>query len=194
MELKYNAQTTVPGQKATLTLSPQKAVELKTVHEQKVHLIIISEDLSYFNHVHPVETMKGYMVETKFPYSGKFYLFADYVPLNSDHVVNKLEVAVPGKAPAHQLYLEEKLTGSSGAYSINLIFDNRKFSNCPLIIDGILKKDGEEINPSTLDNYLGVKAHVVLVSVDDKEYIHVHPEVENGRYKLHTSFPLCYKS
>lgn len=30
---------------------------------------------------------------------------------------------------------------------------------------------------------------MVLVSVDDKEYIHVHPDVENGRYKFHTSFP-----
>ncbi len=64
----------------------------------------------------------------------------------------------------------------------------QKFSNCPVMIDGILKKDGKEINPSTLDNYLGAKAHVVVVSVDDKEYIHVHPDVENGRHKLHTSF------
>lgn len=189
MELKYDPQTIVPGQKAMLTLTHQKLIKLETVHKQKIHLIIISEDLSYFNHIHPVETGEGYMVEIKFPYSGKFYLFADYTPVESDHVVNRLEVTVPGKAPAPLVYNKEKLTGSSGAYSINLISDNGKFTIGHVIIAGILKKDGKEINPSTLDNYLGAKAHVVLVNVVDKEYIHVHPEVENGRYKLHTSFP-----
>lgn len=189
MKLKTDSQIIVPGQKTMLTLTPQSSVKLETVHEKKVHLILVSDDLSYFNHIHPFETEHDYTVETAFPSSGKFYLFADYAPLENDPVVNKLEVEVSGKAPASIKYTKEKLIGSSGAYSISLIPDNGKFTNGHMMIDGILKKDGKEINPSTLDNYLGAKAHVVLISVDDKEYIHVHPEVKNGKYELHTSFP-----
>jgi hypothetical protein len=148
----------------------------------------VNEDLSYFNHIHPVENEMGYEVDTKLPSSGKFCLFADYKPYGTGQVVNKLEVNVPGKAPSPLEYSEEKLTGNSAAYSISLVSDHGKSTNGHMMIEGILKKDGKEIDPSTLDNYLGAKAHVVFISVDDKEYIHAHPEVENGRYKLHASF------
>lgn len=189
MELSSEPQHIVPEQETRLTLTLQKPVKLTLSHEQKIHLIIVNEDLSYFNHIHPVETIGGYTVKTTFPASGKFYLFADYKPEGSGQVVNKLEVNVPGTAPSPHVYTGEKLTGNSGAYSISLIADQGKFTSGHMMIDGILKKDGKEIDPSTLDDFLGAKAHVVLISVDDKAYIHAHPEVENGRYKLHASFP-----
>ena len=188
MELTSVPQHIVPEQETTLTLTLQKPSRLEVSHEQKIHLIIVSEDLSYFNHIHPVETEMGYTVKTAFPSSGKFYLFADYKPYGSSQVVNKLEVNVPGEGPSAQKYHKEELTGNSGAYAIALISDQGKFTNSHMMIDGILKKDGKEIDPATLDDFLGAKAHVVLISVDDKEYIHAHPEVENGKYKLHASF------
>jgi hypothetical protein len=187
MELRSEPQNIVPEQETTLTLTPQKPVKLELSHEQKIHLIIVNEDLSYFNHIHPLETVAGYTVKTTFPASGKFYLFADYKPEGSPQVVSKLEVNVPGTAPSPAIYREEKLTGNSGAYSIALIAD--EFTNGHMMIDGVLKKDGAEINPATIDDFLGAKAHVVLISAEDKSYIHAHPEVENGRYKLHASFP-----
>lgn len=189
MELTSAPAQIMPAQETMLILTLQKPVRLEISHEQKIHLIIVNEDLSYFNHIHPVETEPGYTVETKFPSSGKFYLFADYKPYGSAQVVNKLEVNVPGESPSPIIYSKEKLTGNSGTYAITLDADQGKFTSGHLMIDGILKKDGKKIDPSTLEDYLGAKAHVVLVSVDDKEYIHAHPEVENGRYKLHASFP-----
>ncbi|RAJ37384.1 hypothetical protein [Pedobacter cryoconitis] len=189
IQLTSEPQHIVPAQDTVLTLTHEKPLKLEISHEKKIHLIIVNEDLSYFNHIHPVETEKGYTVKTKFPSSGKFHLFADYKPSGSDQVVNKLEVSVPGKAPSAEEYNKEKLTGNSGAYSITLVADQGKFTSGHMMIAGILKKDGKEIDPLTLANYLGAKAHVVLISVDDKEYIHAHPEVENGRYKLHASFP-----
>lgn len=189
MELTSAPLNIVPEQETRLTLTLQKPVKLEISHEKKIHLIVVNEDLSYFNHIHPDETEGIYTVKTKFPSSGKFYLFADYKPYGGAQVVNKLEINVPGETPSPLVYSNEKLTGHSGAYAITLVADQGKFTNGHLMIDGILKKDGQEIDPSTLENYLGAKAHVVLINVDDKEYIHAHPDVENGRYKLHASFP-----
>lgn len=189
MELTSAPQNIVPEQETRLTLTLQKPSVLEVSHEQKIHLIIVNEDLSYFNHIHPVETEAGYEVNTQFPSSGKFYLFADYKPYGIGQVVNKLEVNVQGNSTTPVAYHKEELTGSSEAYSISLVADQDQFTSGHVMIDGILKKNGKEIDPSTLDNYLGAKAHVVLISVEDKEYIHAHPEVENGRYKLHASFP-----
>lgn len=189
MELNLAPAHIAPEQETTLTLTLQEPVRLEISHEKKIHLIIVNEELSYFNHVHPVETIAGYAVKTKFPSIGKFYLFADYKPSGSDQVVNKLEVNVPGNAPASKEYNQEKLSGDSGNYSIALVADQGKFTSGHMMITGFLKKDGEEIDPATLDDYLGAKAHVVLIGVADKDYIHAHPEVENGKYKLHASFP-----
>ena len=55
-------------------------------------------------------------------------------------------------------------------------------------ISGIVKKDGKEIDAATLDNYLGAKAHFVMISLNEKEYLHVHPDVAGGQFDLHTTF------
>ena len=189
MVLKTEPQQIAPERETQLTLTLQPHLKLELSHEKKIHLIIVSEDLSYFNHLHPVETESGFTIGTKFPSSGKFYLFADYKPYESEQVVSKLEVNVQGSISAPEDYHTAQLTGSSGAYSLTLVPNEGGFTSGHMMMDGILKKDGVEIDPSTLDDYLGAKAHVVLIGLGDKEYIHAHPEVGGGRYKLHASFP-----
>ena len=44
------------------------------------------------------------------------------------------------------------------------------------------------MDASTLENYLGAKAHMVVIGVEEKQYLHVHPEVVNGKFDLHTTF------
>ena len=51
-------------------------------------------------------------------------------------------------------------------------------------------KDGKEVDPNTLENYLGAKAHMVVISLNDKEYLHVHPDVSGGKFDLHTTFKM----
>jgi hypothetical protein len=55
-------------------------------------------------------------------------------------------------------------------------------------ISAIVKKDGKEIPADQFENYLAAKAHVVMISEDTKDYLHVHPEVADGRLDLHTEF------
>jgi hypothetical protein len=55
-------------------------------------------------------------------------------------------------------------------------------------IKGKVLKNGKEVDVNTLENYLGAKAHMVVVSLDEKKYLHVHPGVEGGSFDLHTTF------
>jgi hypothetical protein len=51
-------------------------------------------------------------------------------------------------------------------------------------------KNGKPV--TDLDNYLGALAHVVIVSEDGKEFVHVHPmesETHGPEIRLHTNFP-----
>ena len=40
----------------------------------------------------------------------------------------------------------------------------------------------------SFENYLGAKAHVVIIHSDAAHYMHVHPEVEGGKLDLHATF------
>ena len=184
-----------PNKDVMLSFTPKKKdadaeqVALDIEHEKKIHLILVSDDLSWFDHIHPEFNSDGsYTVKTKFPAPGKYKAFADYKPTGGSHVVDKIDVDVAGTAPAKKTFPNEKLSGTSGNYSFELVPEGGKLmTGMPLHIKGILKKDGKEIDANTLDNYLGAKGHFVLISLNEKEYLHVHPSVEDGKFDLHTT-------
>ncbi len=184
-----------PNKEATLSFTPKKKdadteqVALDVEHEKKIHLILVSDDLSWFDHIHPEFNADGsYTVKTKFPAPGQYKAFADYKPTGGSHVVDKIEVNVQGNPPASKTFSSEKLSGTSGNYAFELKPEGgRIMSGSTLHIKGIIKKNGKEIDANTLDNYLGAKAHFVLISLNEKEYLHVHPGVSDGKFDLHTT-------
>ena len=195
MQFTSNPATIEQNKQVTLSVTPKKKdadgdqVALDVEHEKKIHFILVSDDLSWFDQIHPEYTSDGsYKVDTKFPAPGKYKAFADYKPTGGSHVVDKIDIAVSGTPAVAKKFTAEKLTGSTGKYSFELKPEGGKLvTGSPLNILGILKKDGKEIDANTLDNYLGAKGHFVLISLNEKEYLHVHPGVENGRFDLHTT-------
>jgi hypothetical protein len=189
--------TVEPNKEVTLSFTPKvkenesEQVALDVEHEKKIHLIVVSEDLSWFDHIHPEYNADGsYTVKTKFPAGGKYKLFADYKPTGANHVVDKIDVNVSGAAPAAKTYTADKLTGNAGdGFTVTLTPAGGKFvTGVPMHIGGVVKQNGKEVDPATLENYLGAKAHMVVISMNDKEYLHVHPGVEGAKFDLHTTF------
>ena len=200
------------GTAATLSFKPKvagkesEAVALDLQHEKKIHLIVVSDDLSYFEHIHPeYQTDGSYQIkvlgkndaysngtgkhETKFEQGGDYFLFADYKPSGGAHQVEKVPFKVNGPSKTPETFTNEKLAGTSGNYSVTLNVTGGKFvSGSPLHITGTISKDGQPIDANSLENYLGAKAHMVVLSIDDKEYLHVHPDVANGKLDLNTTF------
>lgn len=185
-----------PNKEVSLSFVPKKKnaeseeVALEIEHEKKIHLILVSDDLSWFDHIHPEYTANGsYVVPARFPAPGKYKAFADYKPSGAGHVVDKIDINVAGSAPAAKTFSGNKLAGNSANYSFELKPTGGKLITGALMhIAGIVKKDGKPIDANTLDNYLGAKAHFVMISLNDKEYLHVHPSVSNGEFDLHTTF------
>lgn len=195
MQFVATPQVIEPNKEVLLSFTPKKRdaagepVDLDTQHEKKVHLILVNDDLSWFDHIHPEYTNGGaYMVKAKFPAGGKYKVFADYKPVGGRPVVDKVDIEVVGTAPATTSYTGNKLSGISGNYSFELNPTGGKLTTgTPLHIEGVLKKNGKQIDASTLENYLGAKAHFVMIGLNDKEFLHVHPEVANGKFELHTT-------
>ncbi|GAB3833404.1 hypothetical protein GCM10028895_52420 [Pontibacter rugosus] len=157
-------------------------LELEQVHTKDVHLIIVSEDLSFFAHVHPQKAGKAYAVEFTFPFGGKFLVYNDIKPLNGSPVVIRKDIEVAGEQRPPQQYSGEVLSGRQGKVSVQL--DARD----PSAIQVHITQNGNPVPASSLSDYLGAKAHVVILPLESKAYLHVHPMVHQNRLVLHTAF------
>lgn len=184
----------VAGKPVTLAFIPKNkdninaAVPLDVEHEKKIHLIVVSEDLSWFSHIHPEYQADGsYLVSETFPAGGKYYLFADYKPSGGTHQLEKIEVDVKGKPKPPVAYTEQKLISKVDGYEVKFVNgENLAAGNEGHLIIQI-EQNGKLINPSDLEKYLGANAHIVLISQSDKEYLHVHPESNEFPIHAHTT-------
>lgn len=197
MQFTATPESPKANEEVTLSMTPKlkdkptEQVPLDVEHTKKIHLIVVSEDLSWFDHIHPELNADGsYTVKEKFPAAGKYTLFADYKPSGSNHTVDYLNVTVAGTVPAAKVYGADKLTGNAGdGFSVSLTPEGGKFlTNMPMHINGVMMLNGKEVDVNTLEDYLGAKAHMVVVSLADKKYLHMHPSVEGGKFDLHTTF------
>ncbi len=200
------------GKAAKLSFTPSikgnesEMVPLDIQHDKKLHLIVVSKDLSYFDHIHPEFQASGsydinvlpkgvnysngrFHNETKFEQGGDYVLFADYVPSGANHQLERIELNVSGTPYKAQKYTASKTVSMTDGYEVSLEPEGGKFfSEGTSHISGIIKKDGKEVPADSFENYLAAKAHVVVISEDTQNYLHVHPEVVNGRLDLHTTF------
>jgi hypothetical protein len=212
MQFASTPQTLEAGKGATFLFTPKivgkeaEAVPLDVQHEKKIHLIVVSDDLSYFDHIHPeyqpdgsykisvLDKSNGYKEgtghnETRFENGGDFTLFADYLPSGGSHQVEKINLNVKGPSKPPMNYSSDKLTATSDKFTVQLQVEGGKWvAGAPVHITGMVMKDGKEVDVNSLENYLGAKAHMVVISLDDKEYLHVHPDVQGGKFDLNTTF------
>mgnify|MGYP000501127602 CR=1 FL=1 len=197
MHFTSNPSPIEAGKPTVLSMTPQivgkekELVPLDIEHEKKIHFIMVSEDLSWFDHQHPEYTAAGtYDLPYTFKQGGKYILYADYKPAGANHSLETIHVDVKGKTPAAKTYSKPQLVSESGEFEVTLspANGNRIESGSVQHIKGVIRKNGQVLDANTLENYLGAKAHMVVVGLEDKNYLHVHPGVENGQFDLHTTF------
>lgn len=199
IEMRFTAEPERPksGEDVSLVLTPvsreqpKARIDLEVVHTKKIHLIIVSDDLSWFEHLHPTELNDGtYRVLEKFPSPGTYTLFADYKPTGGEQAVERLSLQVKGDAPPAKAYEAERLTSDAGdGFTAVLTPEGGQLlSGQASHIEAKILRNGKEMDVNTLESYLGEKAHMVVVGLADKDYLHVHPGIEGSVFDLHTTF------
>ncbi|MEW6056399.1 MAG: DUF2231 domain-containing protein [Bdellovibrionota bacterium] len=69
--------------------------DIAVVHEHPMHLIVVSDDLRFFDHVHPERQANGsFKIDYWFPKGGKFIFFADITPQGEGSQVFRIPVTV----------------------------------------------------------------------------------------------------
>ncbi|MEZ4822521.1 MAG: heavy metal-binding domain-containing protein [Ignavibacteria bacterium] len=164
----------------------QQVKELDVVHEKILHLIIVSKNLAYFDHLHPEMNSDGSLsVKTKFEKGGKYILFADLTPKgeNSNQVFD-IPLVVEGN-PVEEISMAPRNSFETDGYTASMTTDLTESvinKSTEIVVD--IKKNGQDV--TNLKNYLGALGHMVIISEDASLYLHVHPmEQETGEEKEH---------
>ncbi|MCC5599793.1 hypothetical protein [Nostoc favosum] len=164
--------------------------------EKLMHLIVVSDDLQSFNHIHPIYKGNGrFEVQSNFPHPGSYSLFSDYKVAGKAEQVSVLKVEVPGNDP----------TAPKIDLATTKIFGNTK-ANLKLSQPTI--KTGQEVHLifnlqdaasnqplKDLKPYLGERGHLVILKqsspLTQADYIHAHAMKNTPAAEVHfiTSFP-----
>lgn len=145
-------------------------------HEKVMHLIVISKDLSVFQHLHP-EYKGGNRFETemKLQVGGDYKLIADFVPNGSAQQTAMHALAVEGPPSTKPVIVDKKLVKSAAGNEVSLSFDSPPMANKETVMTFTFKDERTGKPVTDLQPYLGAVGHVVLLSADGERYVHNHP-------------------
>jgi len=205
-ETTTHTKLTLPKQVTTDNLTPltitvqnhqgQTIKQFEPFQEKLMHLIIVSNDLQFFSHLHPVFRGDGqFVVEAKFPYAGSYTLFSDYKPKGESEQVSVLSLNVKGKsAPASVADMRRNKTFSDT--QVSLLFNKSEIKAGEEIeVQFDLKQAADKQPVTNLQPYLGKRGHLVILKQSSPltraSYIHAHATKNSptGKVSFVTSFP-----
>jgi hypothetical protein len=177
-----------PAQKAALrfrifhpgTSEPIKKFEV--VHERQYHLFVISQNMEYFQHIHPREEPDGtWMVDLTLPKAGYYKVLSDFMPSGGAPQFLARPLVTAGYAgdlssdSAH-LIPDTVLTKAVNDITATVTYDPPEFA--PGLYGHITYHltDTATGRPITdLQTYLGAFGHTLIMSEDMVDYVHSHP-------------------
>ncbi len=151
--------------------------DLQVVHEKPMHLLVVSNDLVEFNHLHPEPQADGSLKVTHtFPNGGAYKLYADFTPPNASQIVDRLDINVAGDAPRERAALVvDKTTKNVDGLRVTMRPDKQLRAGEELMLNFAVA-DARTGKPATdLQSYLGALAHFVIISEDTTDFLHAHP-------------------
>jgi hypothetical protein len=163
-------------------------------HEKLLHLIIVSKDLSYFNHVHPEYKGKGgFEIENEFPAGGEYRMVADFKPADGNSMSKMEWVNVEGETiQPVPVTVDHSLEKTVDGKKVSLSVDPQLEAGKELTLEFTLSDESTNQPITDLEPYLGSIGHVVVFSEDGERYLHVHALEDQGsgpEALFETNFP-----
>lgn len=192
LEFKTEPATVKANEAAALVFTVKNAKgeivkDLPNVHEKPMHLLVVSEDLGEFYHIHPEPQADGsYRVENKFPNGGNYRLYADFTPEGSAQIVEKLSVKVEGTTREKiALAPDAKLEKTVDGLRVALNPEAEITAGKELMLDFNVADAKTNKPAKDLEKYLGEYAHFVIISEDLQQFVHAHPMSKDSHSEQH---------
>ena len=149
-------------------------------HEEPLHLIAVSLDLTQFMHRHPVATGKPgeYSLDTLFPTSGTYVLYNEFQRASGQTVVQRDELTVGAPSPAGAHLTEDRAPKTLEHARVSLRGPETVRAGQETRWTFRLDDPDTGQGLTDLQPYLGEPAHVVILSEDAQTFVHTHGEAQ----------------
>lgn len=190
-----------PNQPINLVIDIQDATgkpinKFDIFQEKIMHLIVVRDDLQFFDHIHPEYKENGrFEVTANFPESGNYTLFSDYKPAGNKENVSLMNITIPGTVPLPKNLEKFTKTKTISDTKVNLNISEKNIKVGQAVTLNFDLKDQKNQPIKDLQPYLGEKGHLVIVKSSSpltaSDYIHAHAmkDATDGKVEFHTQFP-----
>ncbi len=165
----------VSGKKTELTFSISEGdgspAGLFVSHEKLLHVVVVSEDMKEFFHIHPKQEGSQFSTPFMFPRGGSYLIALDYYHgLSPENALFLAEVEGEGQEVIAR-YMSPAFVGD---YEIELDTATL-FAERGETISFRIRKEGKDV--LDLSPYLAAAMHIAIVKDDFSSFIHTHGEV-----------------
>jgi len=146
------------------------------VHEKLFHMFVVSQDLKFFVHDHPVFEKDGvFHYDLALPQPGMYRILGDFYPDGATPQLIAKTVLVAGKAPAPVTLTRDYSTKNASNMQVELVTDPPQPIAHTKTMMFFRVKPGDG-----LEKYLGAWGHMLAASDDLIDLIHTHPFLADG--------------
>jgi len=152
-------------------------------HDKLFHLFIVSQDLGEFQHIHPTFEPDGsFDIETMLPAPGHYKIYSDFYPADGTPQVLQQSITTAGYArdllsAQPKVKPDTSLIKTVDGMKIELTLDPQQLiAGQPVALKYHLSDavSGEPVR--NLVPYLGAWGHTLMLSEDQVDYVHSHPD------------------
>lgn len=190
---RFQAASRVPLRFRILQGAGTPVTQYLENHEKLLHLIVVRNDLTGFQHVHPTLESDGtWGIPVDFSRAGDYRVFADFAPAGGPALTLGANVHVGGEYDPQPLPAVATTSVVDG-YTVTLTGSAK--AREPSMLTLSVSRGGKPV--TDLQPYLGAYGHLVALRAADLAYLHVHPMGEPGdgvtaagpKIGFHLTFP-----
>jgi YHS domain-containing protein/plastocyanin len=150
--------------------------KFEVIHEKLFHLLMVSEDMSWFEHQHPVRGADGiFRISWRFPRAGRYRLYADFTPADGDNQVLMVPLTVAGaNARTYPLKPDLARVKQVGDYRVSLTLRPGALQQEKQAVLTYTVRDRSGRLLRNMQPFIGAPGHLIAISQDGKEVIHTH--------------------
>ena len=154
---------------------PQQTVrDFQVEHTKRMHLIVVRNDLTGFQHLHPTMADDGtWRGSIRLHKGGEYRMFADFKHAGKRRTL-AADVPVDGEFKRVRLPAPNPVARTDGGLDVAL-YHHGAGAGAPAHVQFEVAEQGRLVT-AELQPYLGAMGHLVAIRKNDLKYLHTHPD------------------
>ena len=150
--------------------------DFEVAHTKRLHLIVVRDDLTGFQHLHPEMDEAGrWSTPIAIPDPGSYRVFAEFSS-GGESTTLAADLGVEGEPDVRPLPVASSTADAGDGYEVSLE-GGEAAANRRSQLSFSVTRDGE---PVEVEPYLGADGHLVALREGDLAYLHTHPIGDGG--------------